>query len=176
MLIYLNRTGYNGLFRVNQRGDFNVPAGRYEAPTIVQEGRIRRAAAALASPQVRVRCCAFDDTLAEVRRGDFVYLDPPYAPLSLTSSFRSYTSRGFAAADQARLCHAVVRCARAGADILLSNSTAPEIVALYETAAVRRTGLRCVRVPARRSINSRAGGRGVIEELLVTNLPERDVG
>ena len=174
MLLYLNRTGYNGLFRVNQSGDFNVPAGRYDAPAIVQEERLRRAARALAAPGVSVRCGTFDDTLEQVDRGDFVYLDPPYAPLSPTSSFRSYTSDGFGTGDQSRLRDAVVRAARRGASILLSNSTAPAIVELYEDTAVRAAGLRCFRVPARRAINSRASSRGLIEELLVTNLPEAE--
>ena len=172
MLIYLNRTGFNGLFRVNQNGAFNVPAGRYDAPSIVREECLRLAAIALAPGDVSVRCAPFDETLAQVGRGDFVYLDPPYAPLSLTSSFRSYTSHGFAESDQARLRDAVVRAARDGASILLSNSTAPAIVDLYEDPAVRAAGLRCLRVPARRAINSRASRRGVIEELLVTNVPE----
>jgi DNA adenine methylase len=172
MLLYLNRTGYNGLFRVNQRGDFNVPVGRYDAPTIVQEDRLRLAAVALAAPGVCVRQGTFDDTLREVGLGDFVYLDPPYAPLSLTSNFRSYTSQGFGPGDQARLRDAVVDAARRGAAILLSNSTAPAIVDLYEDSRVRAAGLRCLRVPARRAINSRASARGGIEELLVTNLPE----
>lgn len=174
MLIYLNRTGYNGLFRVNQRGDFNVPAGRYDAPVIVHEHRLRLAALALAPPDVSVRCCPFEQTLDQVERGDFVYLDPPYAPLSVTSNFRSYTSHGFGADDQARLRDAVVRAASRGAQILLSNSIAPAIVDLYADASVRNAGLRCLRVPARRAINSRASARGVIEELLVTNLPEAE--
>jgi DNA adenine methylase len=142
MLIYLNRTGYNGLFRVNSKGDFNVPAGRYDAPSIVQEDRLRLAARALAQPEVRVRCDRFDTTLAEVDCGDFVYLDPPYAPLSLTSNFRSYTSNGFGASEQARLRDAVVLAARRGASILLSKSTAPAIVELNEDATVRDAGLR----------------------------------
>ena len=121
-------------------------------------------------------CGQFDDTLAEVGRGDFVYLDPPYAPLSLTSNFRSYTAHGFAAGDQARLRDAVVRAARQGALLLLSNSTAPAVMDLYHNATVRAAGLRSFRVPARRAINSRASARGAIEELLVTNLPDQTSG
>jgi DNA adenine methylase len=176
MLIYLNRTGYNGLFRVNREGNFNVPAGRYDAPTIVHEERLRLAALALRGPDVRVTCATFDDTLAQVESGDFVYLDPPYAPLSLTSNFRSYTAHGFAVGDQERLRDAVVRAARQGALILLSNSTAPAVMHLYHDAIVRAAGLRSFRVPARRAINSRASARGTIEELLVTNLPEQTGG
>jgi len=116
--------------------------GRREAsfcPNCVGSTR-RRGRRALASPGVTVQCAPFEHTLARVRRGDFVYLDPPYAPLSATSSFSSYTAPGF--------------------------------WTLYDDPSVRGAGLRCLRVPARRAINSRASGRGVIEELLVTNLPE----
>lgn len=119
-----------------------------------------------------MQCAPFEHTLARVRRGDFVYLDPPYAPLSATSSFSSYTAPGLLDFDQARLRDAVVDEARKGASILLSNSTASSIVALYDDPSVRGAGLRCLRVPARRALNSRASGRGVLEELLVTNLPE----
>ena len=173
MLLYLNRTGYNGLFRLNKQGDFNVPAGRYDSPTIVRPERVRDAAAALSMPNVCLRCCPFDAMLAEVGRGDFVYLDPPYAPLSTTSNFRSYTAGGFDESDQERLRNAVVAASTRGASILLSNSTAPSILRLYDDEIARRAGLRCLRVRARRAINSRGDGRGTIEELLVTNLPRR---
>jgi DNA adenine methylase len=103
-----------------------------------------------------------------------VYLDPPYAPLSTTSAFGAYTADRFSPSDQVRLCDTVVDLARRGRHILLSNSSAPEIVALYRQAA--RTGdarLRLWGVPARRPINSRAAGRGVVTELLLTNLEPR---
>ena len=114
----------------------------------------------------------FERVLAGARQGDFVYLDPPYAPLSVTSAFRSYTAQRFSTDDQARLQAAVVALAARGVSVLLSNSTAPEIRRLYErNAAARAAGLRARRIPARRAINSRADRRGVVEELLVTNLP-----
>jgi DNA adenine methylase len=168
MLLYLNRTGYNGLFRLNAAGDFNVPAGRYDAPRIVHAERIRAAAALLA--RAEIRCLPFDAALVDARRGDVVYLDPPYAPLSKTANFRSYTAAGFDAHDQERLHDLVVRLASQGVQVIVSNSTAPQIVKLYDDRAARRAGLRCFRVPARRSINTRADRRGVVDELVVTNV------
>lgn len=169
MLIYLNRTGYNGLFRLNAAGEFNVPAGRYETPRIVNVERITSAAALLA--QAAVRQARFDEALADVRAHDVVYLDPPYAPLSRTANFRAYTAAGFGEEDQRQLRDQIVAIARAGAHVILSNSTAPEIVALYDTRSARRSGLRCFRVRARRAINMNADRRGAIDELVVTNLP-----
>ena len=167
MFVYLNRTGYNGLFRLNAAGDFNVPAGRYESPRIVNDERIRAAAAVLA--RARIRCVPFDEALAAAQRGDVVYLDPPYAPLSKTANFRSYTASGFGTDDQARLHALVVRLASSGVHVILSNSTAPEIMKLYDDRAARRAGLQCFRVAARRAINTRADRRGVVDELVVTN-------
>jgi DNA adenine methylase len=167
MLVYLNRTGFNGLFRLNGAGAFNVPQGRYENPRILDEPRIRAAAAALAG--TRISHAPFEVTLQSVRSSDLVYLDPPYAPVSTTASFRAYTATGFTDSDQRRLRDQTVRLAALGALVVLSNSVAPGVVALYETAAARKAGLRCHRVNARRAINSRSDRRGPIEELVVTN-------
>ncbi|MGE0446652.1 MAG: DNA adenine methylase [Vicinamibacterales bacterium] len=169
MLIYLNRTGFNGLYRVNRRGDFNVPAGRYADPRICDADHLRTVAATLRTPGVTLVHASFDVPLEGSGRGDFVYCDPPYAPLSPSSSFAHYTAGGFTADDQARLQGAVVAAARRGATVLLSNSSAPMITRLYGSAAARAAGLRVRRVPARRAINSRAAGRGAVDELLVTN-------
>ena len=128
-------------------------------------------AAAFAREGLRLQCATFDEVLAHTSAGDLVYLDPPYAPLSTTSAFGAYTADRFSPSDQVRLCEAVVDLARRGRHILLSNSSAPEIVALYRQAT--RAGgarLRLWSVPARRAINSRATGRGVVTELLLTNL------
>ena len=91
MLIYLNRTGYNGLFRVNSRGGFNVPVGRYSRVTICDAPNLRRLSAALRRPGLTVEVRRFEEALGEGRSGDFVYLDPPYAPVSRTAHFTSYT-------------------------------------------------------------------------------------
>jgi DNA adenine methylase len=95
MLIYLNRSGYNGLFRVNSRGEFNVPAGRYEKITICDSANLRRVSGALNRPGLQLIVCRFEDALAPCGTGDFVYLDPPYAPLSRTAQFTSCPAGGF---------------------------------------------------------------------------------
>ena len=171
MLIYLNRTGFNGLFRVNRLGEFNVPAGRYANPRICDEDHLRAVAHALRGPDVIVEHESFDRALAGAGRGDFVYCDPPYAPLSATSCFASYTAGGFTAHDQLRLQRAIIGAAGRGAHVVLSNSSAPEIENLYATPEALRAHLRIERVNARRAINSRPGGRGPIDELVVTNAP-----
>jgi DNA adenine methylase len=171
MLIYLNRTGYNGLFRLNASGEFNVPAGRYASPRICDEENIRAVAAALRQRDVSLARAAFDSILQDAQADDFVYFDPPYAPLSATARFTSYTAAGFTSADQQRLKELVVELAGRGCHVLLSNSTAPEITSLYaRDKAVRRAGLRSVKVPARRAINSKAGRRGAVDEYLITTV------
>jgi DNA adenine methylase len=175
MLIYLNRTGYNGLFRVNQSGGFNVPPGRYVNPRITDGDLLRQVSATLAAPGVRLSLGSFETVVDRAAAGDFVYFDPPYAPLSPTANFRSYTARGFTDADQARLQQVAVTLAERGVTVLLSNSTAPVVLELFEAdGAARAAGLRAVRVRARRAINTRPGRRGVVEELLVTNVAARN--
>jgi DNA adenine methylase len=170
MFIYLNRTGYNGLFRVNARGEFNVPAGRYENPRICDGPNLARVSALLRRASVTLDIGRFGGDDADAGPGDFYYVDPPYAPLSATSRFTSYTAGGFTLEDQSRLQSAVVRLAARGAMVLLSNSTAREIFRLYTSDEAESAGLRVVPVSARRAINSRPGGRGPIRECIVTNL------
>jgi DNA adenine methylase len=169
MLIYLNRTGYNGLFRLNSNGGFNVPAGRYTDPSICDPDHIRSVARALGADGVTLVCGRFDETITVARAGDFVYCDPPYAPLSRTASFAQYTAAGFHALDQRRLQTAILAAARRGAVVLISNSSAPEIEAGYSGSSARAAGLMVEHVPARRAINSRATRRGPVDELIITN-------
>jgi len=170
MLIYLNRTGFNGLFRLNKSGAFNVPAGRYVNPRIVDEEHLRHVVAALRSRGVTLVQGSFDGALAQAGKGDFIYCDPPYAPVSRTACFANYTSQGFTLNDQARLQEALIDAARRGAHVVLSNSSAPDIERLYSTAEARRAQLRIERVSARRAINSRAESRGPVTELVITNV------
>lgn len=171
MFIYLNRTGFNGLFRVNARGGFNVPIGRYDRPRIADRARLRQVAGALSSPQVRLLYGSFDQAGDMAGAGDFLYIDPPYAPLSRTANFTSYTSGRFDTPEQERLQRMVLSLARRGCAVLLSNSTAGEIVGLYDdNPQARRAGLYALRVPARRAINSNATRRGVVDEFLITNI------
>lgn len=171
MFIYLNRTGYNGLFRLNSDGGFNVPVGRYTKPRICDEVNVRCVAAALGSPRITLDRAPFDRTIESAAAGDFLYFDPPYAPLSKTARFTSYTSEGFGTAEQERLRDVVIALANRGCHVVLSNSTAPEIADLYESdEEVKGAGLRCYKIPARRAINSKATRRGVVEEYIITNV------
>ncbi len=172
MLIYLNRTGYNGLFRLNSRGQFNVPLGRYKNPRICDEDNLRRVSSTLSALSATIEHAAYDAVLQSARPGDFIYFDPPYAPLSATAQFTSYTSDGFTPSDQQRLQQVVIELAKRKCYVLLSNSTAPEIVALYDgNAEAERADLRAHRFPARRAINSKASRRGHVDEYVISNLP-----
>jgi DNA adenine methylase len=173
MLIYLNRTGFNGLYRVNQSGAFNVPAGRYARPRIVDEALVRATANALARPGVTLELGSFVHAVVEAGRHDLVYFDPPYAPLSATSGFGAYTMPRFTADDQQRLRDLAIDLSRRGARVMVSNSSAPAVEAWYAEAAGAGAGLALWQVPARRAINSRGGLRGPVRELLLTNLVPR---
>lgn len=170
LMIYLNRTGYNGLFRVNASGEFNVPPGRYEKPRIVDRAGLAFAAAMFSADNVRLEHSPYQHVLLRAQPGDFVYFDPPYAPLSRTANFRSYTGRLFEDHDQQALQQVMITLAQRGVHVLLSNSTAPVVSALYEgNAQADAVGLAAWRFPARRSVNSNARGRGSVEELVVSN-------
>ena len=169
MFIYLNRTGFNGLFRLNRSGGFNVPAGRYADPKICDPDLVRSVARALSTPGVSLECLPFEKALKDAHQGDFIYCDPPYAPLSKTAHFAHYTAGGFGDDDHRRLLEALVAGVHRGATVLLSNSSAPMMVRAYTAPPVREAGLVMHRVPARRAINSRAALRGPVDELIVTN-------
>jgi len=176
MLIFLNRTGFNGLFRVNARGEFNVPAGRHARPTICDEPNLRALGAVLRRPGVELAVLGFDRALEDAGREDFVYLDPPYAPLSGTARFTSYTANGFDAEQQKLLQRTMIDLARRGTRVLLSNSAAPQIRALYQRhRGAKMAGLKATTVAARRAINSRASARGPVREYLITNVDRRAV-
>ena len=174
MLLYLNRTGFNGLFRLNSRGRFNVPIGRYSNPTICDAANLRAVSAVLRKKTVSILDGGFDEVLERANKNTFVYLDPPYAPISQTAQFTAYTASGFTSEHQRQLKAVVVELARRGCHVLLSNSTASEIAKLYdgdeEAVAV---GLRAYKVAARRRINSKASARGNVLEYLITNIPRR---
>jgi DNA adenine methylase len=171
MLIYLNRTGFNGLFRLNKRGMFNVPAGRYANPRICDAEQLRAVARALGDPLVTLAFEPFDAALADAGRGDFVYCDPPYEPLTRTSNFARYTADGFTLIDQRRLLEAVIGAARRGSAVVVSNSSATAIRDLYAARSVEDAGLTLRIVPARRAINSKTSGRGVVDEVILSNVP-----
>ena len=176
MLIFLNRTGFNGLFRLNARGAFNVPHGRNANPRICDEENLRAWSRMLHRLAVQLDVYSFEVMLDRAERGDFVYLDPPYAPVSGTARFTSYTAGGFDAVAQARLQRTVIQLTARGASVLLSNSAAPQIQALYaRDKRALKAGLQASTVSARRAINSRASSRGPVREYLITNVARRPV-
>ena len=161
-LIFLNKTCYNGLYRENSKGEFNVPFGRYKNPKICDEARLRAASAALQGVEVRV--ADFSETVETAVAGDFVYFDPPYVPLSSTSNFTSYNKKGFGRTDQERLAETVAQLTKRGVKVMLSNSSAPLVYDLYD-----RSAYQLIDIQARRNINSKAGRRGPVKELLILN-------
>lgn len=166
--IFLNRTCYNGLYRVNRSGQFNVPHGRYKNPRIVDAEALRATAAALAG--VELRAGDFEDACARAEPGDFVYLDPPYQPLSLTSNFTNYTRAAFDGAGQERLRDAFEELTVRGVAAMLSNSAHPVIKELYPDSKYTTR-----EVPMSRSINSVGSGRTAIPEYLITNFDRHEV-
>ncbi len=161
-LIYLNRTCYNGLYRVNRAGRFNVPFGRYTYPRILDAENLREASLALR--RAELRCADFEEVVAEARPGDAIYFDPPYVPVSATARFTAYDAAPFGPQEQRRLAALMQRLARAGIFALLSNAGTDGARSLYAS-------LTCDRVRARRAINSRADRRGPVDEILVRTLP-----
>jgi DNA adenine methylase len=160
-LIYLNKTCYNGLFRTNKGGDFNVPVGRFKNPGIVDPPKLRRAAAVLA--RASLLPAPFDHLLEAARPGDLIYFDPPYVPISKTASFSAYSDGAFSEDDQARLA-AAFRALDARACLLaLSNSDTPLVRKLY-------AGFDLSPVIAPRAISSKAATRGEVSELLIRNV------
>lgn len=160
-ILFLNKTCYNGLFRENSKGKFNVPFGRYKNPKICNEERLRLASVAL--QDVTLLSADFENVVETAVAEDFIYLDPPYAPLTATSSFTQYDRHGFALADQIRLSEIVGQLTKRGCKVMLSNSSAPIIYELYAS------DYRLVEMQARRNINSKGNRRGPVKELLILN-------
>ena len=157
-MIFLNRTGFNGLYRVNQKGGFNVPFGRYKNPNICNVENLRAASNRLAG--VEIFHSDFRSVEDRVTEGDFVYFDPPYVPASTTASFTAYTKNGFDLADQAELRDLARRLKEKGVSVLLSNSSVPEVHALYAE------GFEKIEIFANRAINCNAAKRGKVAEAL----------
>ncbi len=161
-IIYLNKTCYNGLFRVNSAGEFNSPFGRYKNPNIVNEITIRAVSNYLAHNDIRILNTDYEKALANIRKGSFVYFDPPYDPVSNSANFTGYTKGGFGRDEQARLKSVCDRLDERGVKFLLSNSATDFIKELYADYSVSI-------VHANRAVNSKANGRGKIAEVLIRN-------
>ena len=153
-LLFLNKTCFNGLYRVNKKGQFNVPLGRYTNPNIVNKENLTAVSKILQSKKIKISCRDFEAVLGNAKKGDLVYFDPPYQPVSKTASFTNYTQFGFGEEHQARLAKLFGRLANRGVHVVLSNSDTPLIRELYKDFKIDK-------IYARRAINSRADRRGV---------------
>lgn len=158
--IWLNKAGFNGMWRVNQKGEFNIPMGSYKVPALPPEEILRKASRLLQQAELLTR--SFDEVMFGAGEGDQIYCDPPYVPLTATSDFTGYTEGGFGHRDQVLL----VQCAQAAvyrkADVVLSNHDLPIVRELY-------AGFDLVEVSVRRSISADGKKRKYVDELLIRN-------
>ena len=160
--IFLNRTCFNGLYRVNSKGGFNVPFGQYKNPLICDEQNLLRVSESLKNVDV-----VFGDykwILKKAKKGDFVYFDPPYYPINKTSSFTAYTKESFLDKEQIELRDTFLELHKRGCFVMLSNSNTPFINEIYS-----KKGIYITEIKANRAINSKSSGRGRITEVLITN-------
>lgn len=158
--IYLNKTGFNGLYRVNKDGKFNVPFGKYKTPPKVFEPGNLQACSSALNQFVNIYATDFAAVCTGAERGDLVYFDPPYVPLNPTSDFTSYTSQGFGLKDQERLARLFAALSQKGVTVVASNSDTEVVRKLY-------ANFKIIEVQARRNINSKGDKRGPVTELLI---------
>ncbi len=161
--IFLNRTCFNGMYRVNKNGQFNVPFGKYTKPLICDEDNLRKVSKALQGIDIRHQ--DYKEVLKKAKKGDFIYFDPPYYPVSKTASFTSYTAESFLDKEQIELRDTFVQLHKRGCFVMLSNSDAPFINKIYSDL----DGITIHKVDAGRAINSKGSGRGKVKEVLITN-------
>lgn len=161
-ILYLNKTCYNGLFRVNSMGEFNTPFGRYKNPKIVEEITINAVSHYFNNSDIKITSCDYKEALKGIRKGSFVYFDPPYDPISDSSSFTGYAKGGFGKEEQIRLKEFCDTLTQKGVKFLLSNSATPFIKELYKDYQINF-------VRAKRNINSKKELRGEVEEVLIRN-------
>lgn len=161
-LIYLNKTAFNGLYRVNSKGMFNVPFGDYARPTICDEENLRACSRVLKNTKTEIHVMPFEGVLDYAKPGDFVYMDSPYMPTSKTSNFTAYTAEGFGMERHILLRDVARRLKGRGVHVLLSHSETPEIRNLYSTEDFIIDV-----VSSSRSISASTKGRGKVTELIV---------
>lgn len=161
-IIYLNKTCFNGLYRVNSSGEFNSPFGRYKNPNIVNAKTIQAVSKYFNTADITFKNEDFEESIKDIPKGSFVYLDPPYDPVSKTSNFTGYNKGGFGDEEQIRIKNMCDRLNENGIKFLLSNSATSFIKELYKDYTIDI-------VCAKRSINSKADKRGEIEEVLIRN-------
>ncbi len=161
--IYLNKTCFNGLYRENSKGQFNVPFGRYKNPKICDEENIMAVSTFLNSIDITILCCDYKETCNIAKPGDFIYLDPPYYPLSKTANFTKFHKKDFSTKDQIELAEVFKELDRKGCYVMMTNSNSDFIKNLYQKYKIQE-------VHANRFINSKADGRGkALTDILITN-------
>jgi len=163
-LIFLNRTCFNGLYRVNSKGKFNVPLGKYSNPNIVNEENLHAVSHILQSSRISIKCRDFEAVLRDAKKGDLIYFDPPYQPVSATANFTSYTNKDFTYDDLTRLAELCLKLDSRGCNVLLSNSDSKEVAEVFAKNTWKIT-----RIEANRSINSNSKKRTGHFELLIKN-------
>ncbi|NOS61496.1 MAG: DNA adenine methylase [Nitrosarchaeum sp.] len=163
-LIFLNRTCFNGLYRVNSKGKFNVPLGKYSNPNIVNEENLYAVSTILQSSRISIKCRDFEAVLRDAKKGDLVYFDPPYQPTSATANFTSYTNKDFTYDDLTRLAELCLKLDSRGCNVLLSNSDSKEVADIFA-----KNPWKITRIEANRSINSNSKKRTGHFELLIKN-------
>lgn len=163
-LIFLNRTCFNGLYRVNSKGKFNVPLGKYTNPNIVNEENLHSVSNILRSSRVSINCRDFEAILRDAKKDDLVYFDPPYQPVSDTANFTSYTNKDFTYDDLRRLVELCMKLDSKGCKVLLSNSNSQEVADMFTT-----NPWNICKIKANRSINSNSKKRTGHFELLIKN-------
>lgn len=161
-ILYLNKTCYNGLFRVNKAGEFNSPFGNYKNPNIVNEPTLRAVSSYFNKADITFLCCDYEAALKNIRKGAFVYLDPPYDPVSDSANFTGYDKGGFGREEQIRLKSVCDRLDKRGIKFLLSNSATDFILDLYKDYRIEI-------IQAKRAINCNPNKRGEVDEVLVRN-------
>ena len=163
-LLFLNRTCFNGLYRVNSKGKFNVPLGKYTNPNIVNEENLHSVSNILQSSRVSIKCHDFEAVLRDAKKGDLVYFDPPYQPVSQTANFTSYTNKNFTFHDLSRLSELCMKLDSKGCKVLLSNSNSKEVSDMFA-----KKPWKISKIQANRSINSNSKKRTGHFELLIKN-------
>lgn len=161
--IFLNRTCFNGLYRVNSKGEFNVPFGKYKNPLICDEVNLKRVSKSLKN--VKIINQDYKKVSNDAKKGDFIYFDPPYYPINATSSFTSYTKENFIEKEQMELRDLFKNLSDRGCFVMLSNSDTPFINSIYQEIGVAKINS----IQAGRSINSNSNKRGKISEVVITN-------
>lgn len=162
-LLFLNKTCFNGLYRVNSKGQFNVPLGKYTNPSIVNKENLQAVSKILQSKNIAIRCQDFAAVLDEAKKDDFVYFDPPYQPVSKTANFTSYTKCEFTYDDLKRLAEVCQKLDKKDCNVLLSNSNTKEVRKLFSSK------WKVAEISANRAINSNSKKRTGHSELLIKN-------